>query len=516
MSQRMGRSAEDAFKQACSRAGITCNKSIEDDHGWDFIVEIPMRARVGTPDDKLSPVRSALVQVKSTQAARPRLATKVSNALQYAKRSEPCLLVLYHKLRGGESIYARLFGERDTKRALRRGRELFVAGRRTNKARITFGFSACEDHTSDLVEWLITSIQTLPEDYVSEKRKFAAKVGYGDTNLRANVTFVTSRGVDDLVDLELGIKDQLEVSQFTVYDKRFGIEAPDPIHHHEEPGIFRMEPSRQRECMVTLETKDDAISIPSQSRISVVRGTAPEKVKIAFVNHLFHIVIGKDGTRFTMRNVASKKLPIADLSKLATMFSWSDERVQIRVTGEELPKTNVQTATVPPNANAWDPRLAAAIRLLGDLALRGQARDLTLSIEDVLSAHLPLMSYFNFFTAHQLGCQVSGLDGSVNYETLKNLLGYVDVTVGEYTILTLFDCAIETRVDENGNLLVDWGPRNVRDCIVGSDREEVRDKGQAIFEQCGGGYGDDWWALGSVNEMVESSSSAGGLTHTPT
>ena len=147
--------------------------------------------------------------------------------------------------------------------------------------------------------------------------------------------------------------------------------------------------------MVTLETKDDAISIPSKSRISVVRGTAPEKVKFAFVNHLFHIVIGMDGTRFTMRNVASKKLPIADLLKLATILAWNDERVQIRVTGKGLPKTNVQTATVPPNANAWDPRLASAIRLLGDVALRSQARDLTLSIGEVLSAQLPLIFYFN-------------------------------------------------------------------------------------------------------------------------
>ena len=238
MSQRMGRSAEDAFKQECSRAGVTCNKSIEDDHGWDFLVEFPMRAPAGTPDDKLPPVRSALVQVKSTRAARPSLAMKVSNALQLATRWEPCFLVLYHKVRGGERIYVRLFSKGDITRTLRRGRELFAAGRRTNKARISFGFSAAEDRTSDLLQWLKACVQGLSEDYGSEKRKLAATVGYGDKNFRASVTFVATRGIDDFVDLELGIKDQLAVSQFTVFDTRFGIEAPDPIHHHEEPGLF--------------------------------------------------------------------------------------------------------------------------------------------------------------------------------------------------------------------------------------------------------------------------------------
>ena len=509
MNQRMGRAEEDAFKLECSRAQISCNKSLEDDHGWDFLVEIPMLASAGTPDDKLPPVRSALVQVKSTRAARPRLAMKVRNALQLAKRLEPCFLVLYHTVQGRERTYARVFDEQDITRTLRRGRELFVDRKPTNKANISFGFSVGEEHTSDLLPWLIASVQELPGNYGTEKRKVADTVGYGDRNLRANVTFVGVRGVDDFVDLELGIKEQLEVSKFTVFDTRFGIEAPDPIRHHDEAGIFRMEPTREIECVVTLETKEDAISIPSKSRISVARGTAPEQIKLAFLNHLFHIVIGMDGTEFTMRDVASKKLSITELSQLATMFSWSDEQVKIRITGEDSPINKIPTATVPPNPNALDRRLPAAIRMLGVAARRGQARDVTLSIYEVLSAHPPLMFYFDLLTADQVGFQINSIEASVDHKTLHNLLGYVDVNIGDYTMLTLFDCAIETRVDGMGNLLVDCGPRNVRDCFFGNDREKILAGGQSIYEQCGGGYGDDWLVVGRVNAIVESSLQAG-------
>ena len=339
MDQRMGRNAEDAFKQQCSRARITCNKSLEDDHGWDFLVEIPMVAPAGTPADKLPPVTSALIQVKSTRAARPRLTMKVSNAHQLAKRSEPCFLVLYHKGPEGEKIYARMFDEQDMTRTLKRCRELFVDRKPTRKARISFGFSATEDHTSDLIQWLRTSVQELSEDYSNEKRKLANTVGYESKGYQANVTFVAPRGIDDVVDLELGIKDHLEVSHFTVFDMRFGIQAPDPVHHHEEPGIFKIEPTRDIECVVTLETKEDVLSIPSKARISVARGTAPEKIKVAFLNHLFHIVVGmNDGVTFAMRDVASKKLSIAELYQLATMYSWSDEQIQIRVTGDGYTK----------------------------------------------------------------------------------------------------------------------------------------------------------------------------------
>ena len=507
MNQRMGRPYEDAFKQQCSRAGITCNKSLEDDHGWDCHVEIPKLAPAGTPDDKLPPVRSALVQIKSTRAARPRLSMKVSNALQLAKRPEPCLLLLYHITKEGEKIYARIFDEQDMTRTLKRGRELFVNRKPTHKARISFGFSASEEYTSDLIDWLKRSVQDLPEDYGREKRKLADTVGYAGKNYRADITFVGTRGIDDLVDLELGIKQQLEVSRFTVFDKRFGIEAPDPIHHHEESGTFRIEPTREIDCVVTLETKDDEVSIPSKARISVARGTTPEKLKIAFLNHLFHIVVGMDGKKFAMRNVASEKLSINDLHHVATMFSWSDEQMQIRVTGDGTLNTNI-TARVSPNPNAYDRRLVSAIRKLGDAALRAQAAELTFTLEEISSAHPPLMFYYDLLSADQLGFHITSIEHAIDPKTLRNLIAYVDVRVGDYTFFTLFDSSIETRIDAQGKLIVECGPRNVRDCVVGTDREKVLAKGQAMYEHCGDGYGDDWLAIGSVNAVVESSQQA--------
>ena len=506
MDQRMGRHSEDSFKQQCSRDRITCNKSLEDDHGWDYLVEIPMVAPAGTPEDKLPPVTSALVQVKSTRAARPRLAMKVSNAHQLAKRSEPCVLVLYHKLQEGTRIYARIFNERDISRTLKRCRELSVAQTPTHKARISFGFSASEDHTSDLVQWLRKTVQELPDDYINGKKTLAKTVGYERKGYQANITFVTPRGIDDIVDLELGIKDELEVSRFTVFDMRFGIKAPNPIHHHEESGILRLEPTRDIECDVTLETKEDVISIPSKARFSVARGKTPEKIKVAFLNDLFHIVVGMDdGIKLNMHDVASKKLSVTQLYQLATMLSWSDQQVHVRVTGDGTPKTNIPTARVSPNPNAWDRRLAAAIRMLGDAARRSQTTDLTLSIDEITSAHPPLTFYYDLLTADEAGVQITAIEPAIDHKLLKNLIGNVDMQVGKFTFFTLFDCAIETRVDEHGNLFAEFGQRNVRDFVVGTDRQKVLAKGQAIYDQCAAGYGDDWLAIGSFNAVVESS-----------
>ena len=85
MNQRMGRPAQDAFKHLCSLANLTCNPSLEDDYGWDFLVEIPLVPTLDSPADKWPAAISAFVQVKSTKGVRRRTEMKVSNAIQLAK-----------------------------------------------------------------------------------------------------------------------------------------------------------------------------------------------------------------------------------------------------------------------------------------------------------------------------------------------------------------------------------------------------------------------------------------------
>ena len=108
MNQRRGRPAEAQFEFLCATAGITCNPSEQDDYGWDFLVEIPMIAAEGTPADKWPPPRSTFVQVKSTEGPRSRAEMKVSNAMLLAKNPAPCFIVLFHQLKEGQRIYARL------------------------------------------------------------------------------------------------------------------------------------------------------------------------------------------------------------------------------------------------------------------------------------------------------------------------------------------------------------------------------------------------------------------------
>ena len=165
MTHTRGRPAQDEFKLLCSTREVTCNESREDDFGWDFFVEFSMTADDRLPADIQPGPISAFVQVKSTGAEPRRARMKVSNALHFAKRPDPCFLVLFHTHGGRRRIYASLFDETDMRRTLKQARQLSVAGKPPHKSKISFGFSDAQDHTDDLIEWMRGYVEGLGSGY---------------------------------------------------------------------------------------------------------------------------------------------------------------------------------------------------------------------------------------------------------------------------------------------------------------------------------------------------------------
>lgn len=261
MNQRKGRKAQDAFKHMCSTADITCNPSLEDDYGWDFIVEIPSAPPADDmPSDKWAAAYPTFVQVKSTQGTRRQTEMKVSNALQLTKRPQPCFLVLFHQQESSERIYARLFSQRDMERTLKRAREISLCGQRAHKAKMTFRFSDDEERTSDLLEWMVSSVRALGIEYGSEKSQLAARIGYESRNWKVNITLGSTSECDDFVEMQLGLKEEIEISGFKVFDERFGLENPNPVIESSDGGTLRLcEPPRVFRRLICLSHAASAV-----------------------------------------------------------------------------------------------------------------------------------------------------------------------------------------------------------------------------------------------------------------
>ena len=503
MNQRRGRAAEAQFEFLCTTAGITCNGSEQDDYGWDFLVEIPMSAAEGSPADKWPPPRCAFVQVKSTERARRRTKMKVSNAVVLAKNPAPYFIVLFHQLKEGQRIYARLFGEKDMRRALKRARQLCVEGKQVHRAEISFSFSDEDEHTTDLLDWMADSVQGLAPDHGETKSRLAERIGYGKRGYRANITLSGSRGLDDLVDLQLGLKDEVEVSGFTVFDLRFGIEAPAPIMEGRDGGIFKIRPENEIECQVILETEDDVMSFRSTARFSMLKETSSKDVKFSFLNELFVLLVSPEEISLSLRDVTSAKIPLRQLENVARMLAWRDQDVRIRITGD-VPDIALKMHVPEDVETRLDSGVATAIATLRDLASKSPHPEMTLSLNDVLAKYRELRFYLDVLSDAQMSMQCGPQGQGFDPAELKNFLGFVDVEVGEYTFLTLFDADIEARLDASGGLKIELSARNARESIVGVGRQTVRSQGQEIYERQTAGYGDHWFVVGNLNELIES------------
>lgn len=503
MNQRRGRRAQDEFKLLCSTAEITCNPSLEDDYGWDFLVEIPVTAEVGSPADRWPPPRSVLVQVKSTAGAHPRMDIKVSNALELAKKPAPCFIVLFHERGEDQRIYARLFNEKDMERALKRGRQLSAKGRAVNKTKLRFTFSEEEEHTTGLLNWIKECVQGLAPDYDHSKKQLAESIGYDNRNYQASITLSDSHGLDDLVDLQLGLKDKLEASQIEVFDMRFGIKVPVPAMSDSNSGILRIQPEKEIECGVTLETEDDTISLRSQARMSSLKRSSQEDVELSFLNELFILVVSQDAFSMNIRHESSTELPLWQLEYLTKMLAWHDQEVLLRITGD-LPTMELQMKIKGEGREPLDRRVGVAIGNLRTLASQFALEEIRLSLSEVLDKYHELMFYHGVISDEQMIMKAYPEDLKFDYTGLRKFLGFVDVEVGEYTFLTIFDADITAHLDGTGQLEVELLPRRSRVNIVEKGREAVRARGQAIHDQYSAEYCDEWLCIGSLNERINS------------
>ena len=325
MDQRSGRPAESKFQNLCDQTRLTCNRALQDDHGWDFIVEIPALQTHGLPADKVPAPKQVLIQVKSTNGKSVTTKMKVSNAIKLATNELPCFVILFHACGdGSERIYVRHFWKELIECALKRGREASAAGKPAYKAMMTVSFNTCDEHSGDLIDWMKRIVNKLPKEYGSEKRTLGDELGYigykDGRNYRAEVTFNPPVGVEELVDHQLGLTDYLPVSRIKLIDSRFGIDDPDPIVES-EGGRFQWKRNNAREYSVVLQSSNgDIISLSATVKCPDIPGLPSENFKWIIETWLFTAVFPSGEVTLQIDSLMDRKLPIERLVELASFF----------------------------------------------------------------------------------------------------------------------------------------------------------------------------------------------------
>ena len=230
MVQRIDRHSEHCFASLCVAAGAACNKSEDDHHGWDHIVEIPPNPHPNRPPDRQPRLVTVLVQVKSTQTNKLTTRIKLSNALKAVQSDLPCFIVMFSYTGTKTTVYAKHVWLELTERILKRARQSEKQGLDSlHKQWFSVSFGAGDQiEKSKIVKWIQNTVAEIGEDYASKKIQMRTTCGYDKRRYIGKFTLGPLQNVQQIVDHEIGLLESLPVTDFVVHEERFGIQSAHP------------------------------------------------------------------------------------------------------------------------------------------------------------------------------------------------------------------------------------------------------------------------------------------------
>ena len=456
MDQRSGRPAEKEFSLRCSKGGITCNPSSEDDHGWDFVVEVPSRQTLGLSADHARPVVQVLVQVKSTRGRRATARLKISNALHFAKSPLPCFVVLFQDNRDGRmEVFARHFSDQLIADTLKRAREVSATAKKLNQAAMHVRFTEQDRHSKSLIDWLVATVENLPEDYANMKRDFGARVGYEEGWLHGEMHLGPMKGIGELIDHQLGLTPSVPVSSLKIVDKRFGIEAPTPIFQG-VPMHVRIRSLASMNCQVVLMAVDgESMLLSANLTVPVIPGileSPSQDYKIRIETWFLSVVVQRnESVNVEFGFPTTKKFPLQRIVEIARLISWGDQGpIDLKVIGDGMHLLSCHLKINPAGNEPYFRDLAIIADTLQKISFRAATETVNLSLNDFQNPASKLTNFHNVLTAADMRVDAVLRPNHKPTSPYSSMIGYAEVEIAQYLFFVVCEAAVtEHIVDGN-------------------------------------------------------------------
>lgn len=273
MTDRIGKFSETIFMSLCEKNDAVCNPSTDDQHGWDFIVEIPAIADPKLPPDKQPQIIRILAQIKATKINSRSVRIKLSNALKMVESDLPCFLFLFwHNKYDCDTykIFAIHVWQDLIERILKKARESEkIEPENLHKKYIHIRFGE-EDEVNerDVVRWIKNTVGGIGRSYAEEKSYIYNNIGYENRKITGEFIIGPLQNVQEkIVEHEIGLLDSLPVREFTIFDDRFGIRSSRPKIYSDEGEIKIDLPELDEIIFRVTSQSGREIEIPATIRI---------------------------------------------------------------------------------------------------------------------------------------------------------------------------------------------------------------------------------------------------------
>ncbi|AVX03399.1 hypothetical protein MXMO3_00867 [Maritalea myrionectae] len=244
-SRQQGTHGESLFSALCtapnSKHNATLNPSTNDQHGWDFFVEIEPSVGSDLPADLQEPNIQCLAQIKTTRANVPKIKLRLSNAIKAIQSSFPTFVFLFQFSNHSDQprLYGRHIWKTEIEKWLKRARELERIEKLPHQVEATLTFADNDLVDENPADWIMSRVKEVGEDYPAQKKDVASRIGYDSFTKQGTIEIGPLETFDAIADHELGLRDSLPIQSGNLYDVRFGIRSRKPIREW-GPGKIRI------------------------------------------------------------------------------------------------------------------------------------------------------------------------------------------------------------------------------------------------------------------------------------
>lgn len=330
--RRIGRMGERFFGIWCDSVNLTANGSEVDETGWDFVVEFPNDSNDRLPRDMMPAPIECKVQVKSTDHRRRGESITLSNLERLVKAKLPAFFcfIEFEGTNEPQAAYLVHVGKEIIEKTLRRIRELDSKGEgdKLNKHTIVVKYTDSDQLLETTGESLKSAIEkyipTTLEDYILEKSHFLETLGFENGKGQFTIQMLGSNPVGDLIDLSLGLRDEVYIDKSIGHHKRFEILSKNPrlssegailsIKAKPEPVIIRF---KEHEFSPGVKLKAELYRSPFNQFLS--HDYIKFRVKSAMFDLILDNFSGK--VRFSFELQEDKKNRLSDLKSHLNIFA---------------------------------------------------------------------------------------------------------------------------------------------------------------------------------------------------
>lgn len=223
---------ESTFSLWCGQAGLIANSSHVDKTGWDFIVEFPFAGSTD-PSRLHDPAIECKIQVKATDKTDRKLPIKLSNLRRLITVPMPAffMFIEFDEKDVAQRAYLVHVDASLISKTLKRIHELEniseLFDHHKRSLTVHYGpeheiLSLTGDSLRKKIEGYVSNGMSA---YVADKNRHLESTGFEDGFAHITISTEGMENLIDFIDVSIGLKQSVQISQFRGFHTRFGIKS---------------------------------------------------------------------------------------------------------------------------------------------------------------------------------------------------------------------------------------------------------------------------------------------------